>query len=324
MKSVVAFTNMDFSYFQFMGGSADRRYNLSFIVQNSVEQGTPMLGVSLNYRLSAFGFPQGKEAMAAGITNLGFKDQRLALRWVHENIAAFGGAPDKVTIWGESSGAESMSAQTLAYNGRDDSLFRGVIAQSGYGGFIARYAGGLNATDAMQKTYDTLVRNTTCARKVGTRASLDCLRILPLADLHKALNGTAANPWGPVLDGDFIADYPSKQLSEGRFPKVRVLIGCNTDEGSSFNVGFGTAGEAPVNMDAEMRVAIATIVGPKVKKTAGQTVEQVVDKMMALYPNIQAVGIPSLDKWPVIQEGDMVAQSMGAQYRRKAALFGDL
>jgi hypothetical protein len=73
-----------------------------------------------------------------------------------------------------------------------------------------------------------------------------------------------------------------------------------------------------------MRAAIATIVGPNVKKTAGQTVEQVVDKMMALYPNIQAVGIPSLDKWPVIQEGDIVAQSMGTQYRRKAALFGDL
>ncbi|KAK4119197.1 alpha/beta-hydrolase [Parathielavia appendiculata] len=307
----------------FMGGSADRRYNLSFIVQNSVEQGTPMLGVSLNYRLSAFGFPQGKEALAAGVTNLGFKDQRLALRWVYENIAAFGGAPDKVTIWGESSGAESMSAQTLAYGGRDDGLFRGVIAQSGYGGFIGRYAGGLNATDAMQETYDTLVRNTTCARKLGTRASLDCLRTLPLEDLHRALNGTAANPWPPVLDGDFIADYPSKQLAEGRFPKVRVLIGANTDEGSAFNTGNGINGGGPINTDEEMQAAIASIVGPKVKKTAGKTVEEIVDELMSLYPNIQAVGVPSLDKWLIIQAGDAVAKTMGAQYRRAAALFGD-
>jgi hypothetical protein len=63
-----------------MGGSADRRYNMSFLVQNSVDLGTPMIGVSLNYRLSAFGFLQGKEALEAGSVNIGFKDQRLALR----------------------------------------------------------------------------------------------------------------------------------------------------------------------------------------------------------------------------------------------------
>lgn len=103
-----------------MGGSADRRYNLSFIVQNSVDQGTPIIGVSLNYRLSAFGFLAGSEALEAGIANNGFRDQRLALRWVNENIAHFGGDPAKVTIWGESSGAESVSAQVLAYNGKID------------------------------------------------------------------------------------------------------------------------------------------------------------------------------------------------------------
>lgn len=101
----------------YMGGSADRRYNLSFIVDNSVALGTPMIGVSLNYRLSAFGFLHGKEALAAGIANNGFRDQRLALRWVSENIAAFGGDPAKVTIWGESSGAESVNAQVMAYGG---------------------------------------------------------------------------------------------------------------------------------------------------------------------------------------------------------------
>lgn len=100
-----------------MGGSADKRYNMSFIVQNSVELGTPIIGVSLNYRLSVFGFPGGKEAFNAGAANLGFRDQRLALRWVNENIASFGGAPNKVAIFGESSGAESVSAQVLAYNG---------------------------------------------------------------------------------------------------------------------------------------------------------------------------------------------------------------
>lgn len=101
----------------YMGGSQDRRYNLSFIVDNSVELGTPMIGVSINYRLSAYGFLMGSEALEAGIANNGFRDQRLAMRWVNENIAAFGGDPAKVTIWGESSGAESVNAQVLAYNG---------------------------------------------------------------------------------------------------------------------------------------------------------------------------------------------------------------
>lgn len=99
------------------GGSADPRYNLSFIVNRSVGMGTPMIGLSFNYRLSAFGFLTGKEAMDEGATNIGFRDQRLALQWVRENIAAFGGSPEKVTIWGESAGAESVTAQVLAYNG---------------------------------------------------------------------------------------------------------------------------------------------------------------------------------------------------------------
>jgi carboxylesterase type B len=101
-----------------MGGSADKRYNLSFIVEHSVDMGTPIIGVSINYRLSAFGFLTGNTALAAGATNIGFRDQRLALQWVHENIGPFGGSSEKVTIWGESSGAESMMAQVLAYNGK--------------------------------------------------------------------------------------------------------------------------------------------------------------------------------------------------------------
>lgn len=102
-----------------MGGSGDRRYNLSFIVDRSVEMGTPVIGVSFNYRLSAMGFLCGDEALNAGVTNNGFRDQRLALRWINENIRNFGGSPKKVTIVGESSGAESVSAQVFAYNGKN-------------------------------------------------------------------------------------------------------------------------------------------------------------------------------------------------------------
>jgi len=82
-----------------------------------------MLAVSINYRLSAWGFLASKEVSGSGQTNLGLRDQRLALHWVQENIAAFGGDPEKVTIWGESAGAASVGLQLMAYNGRDDKLF---------------------------------------------------------------------------------------------------------------------------------------------------------------------------------------------------------
>lgn len=185
-----------------------------------------MIGVSINYRVSAFGFLAGSDVLEAGIANNGFRDQRLALQWINENVASFGGDPTKVTIWGESSGAESVSAQVLAYNGevlsrekslsaslqnllmnvyagRDDGLFRAAIGESGFGGVLSRFPGGANNTEAMDALYSLLVTNTSCASTANTSASLDCLRSLPFDELNAALNGTEAAPWPPMLDGDF-------------------------------------------------------------------------------------------------------------------------
>jgi len=75
----------------FQGSTQDKRYNLSFIVQQSIEIGKPMIAVSINYRVSAWGFLLGKEVLESGQTNLGLRDQRLAMHWIQENIAAFGG-----------------------------------------------------------------------------------------------------------------------------------------------------------------------------------------------------------------------------------------
>lgn len=112
------------------GGSGDIRYNGSYVVQRSIEMEKPIvrpalpsssqdlllalspnmqlthLGglqmfVSVNYRVSSLGFLSSSELRAEGNVNLGLYDQRLALHWVRENIGAFGGDPDKVTIWGE-------------------------------------------------------------------------------------------------------------------------------------------------------------------------------------------------------------------------------
>ncbi|KAK8139825.1 Lipase 1 [Apiospora sp. TS-2023a] len=310
----------------FMGGSADKRYNMSFMVENSVKQGKPMIGVSLNYRLSAFGFLSGKEAMDAGISNIGFHDQRLALRWVNENIAAFGGSPKKVTIFGESSGAESVHAQVFAFNGRDDGLFRGAMAQSGFGQTIFRFPGGLNDTVKRQETFDNLVKNvTSCASTVGTADAIPCLRTAPFEEINHALNVTSVGPWAPQFDGDFFADYPPNQLNNGKFPKIPILIGENTDEGSAFGSGRGPNG-GPINTDADFEWAIKNgLLGPQAAEASGKSIEVLTSELMALYPNIQSVGIPSLASWPeVINSSTQGVDTLGLQYRRGCALWGDI
>lgn len=67
------------------------------MIQNSVKLNKPFIGVSLQYRLNAYGFVDSKEVKEAGATNLGIRDQRMALQWVKENIAAFGGDDSKVS-----------------------------------------------------------------------------------------------------------------------------------------------------------------------------------------------------------------------------------
>lgn len=92
---------------------------MSYIVQQGALNGKPVLGVSINYRMAAFGFLDSKEVrvsrlsiliyhlrcltlQAEGNTNLALRDQRTAMRWVKKHIEAFGGDPDRITIWGES------------------------------------------------------------------------------------------------------------------------------------------------------------------------------------------------------------------------------
>jgi carboxylesterase type B len=94
----------------YSGGSADPSKNLNNFVYQSVQAGKPVVAVSLNYRLTALGFLWGDDPglRTDSSANNGLRDQRLSLHWIQENIAAFGGDPTRVTIWGEGSGALSV------------------------------------------------------------------------------------------------------------------------------------------------------------------------------------------------------------------------
>ena len=78
---------------------ATQVYNGQAIVNLSMSMNEPIVFAAVNYRLDAFGFLQGKEVQAEGATNIGLRDQRKGLEWISENIAAFGGDPERVTIW---------------------------------------------------------------------------------------------------------------------------------------------------------------------------------------------------------------------------------
>jgi carboxylesterase type B len=207
-----------------------------------------------------------------------------------------------------------------SFTGRDDNLFRAAIAESGgpsVSFFPSTLPGGFNST-VYQTLYDTLVTNTSCTATLSNGTSLSCLRSLPFSELNSALNISTSGlgPFAPTIDNDFIATYPSNQLSAGNFVRVPFLIGTNTDEGTAFGSGYGPNGTG-VNTDAEWLQALnTTLISPSPDTAA---------IISALYPNIQALGIPSLTTFPlVITPNSSVAASVGLQFRRIAAYIGDL
>lgn len=202
-------------------------------------------------RLSGWGFLGGKEVIDAGVANLGLKDQRLALHWVQENIAAFGGDPTKVTIWGESAGGGSVGYQAEAYGGRDDGLFRGIIAES-------LYESAMPANLSLQnEAYENITTQVGCSSSTN---SLACLRNTPYDTLNTAFNSTPAQTnYFPVIDNDFLQEFSSIALEAGKFVKVPLLIGANSDEGTSF-------GASGINTDAEF-AALVSSRGPDANTT---------------------------------------------------------
>jgi carboxylesterase type B len=284
------------------GGGVDQRYNTSFMVQNSVSIGKPIVAVNINYRLSAWGFLSGSEELKeTGALNLGLRDQRLALQWVQENIASFGGDPTQVTIYGESAGAASVGFHLTAYSGRDDKLFRGAIMQSGN----PINFGPLPDALANADMYNELTRRTNCANQTSP---LECLRALPAEQLNTAINTTSATlnvtNFMPILDGDFIQKRTSLQLEAGEFVQVPIIDGANSDEGTAFS-------PSPVNSTADFAFFV------KVSGRGGNISDEFVQKVLAAYPDDLSVNV-------VASLGDQrPGAPFGPQFRRSASYFGD-
>jgi para-nitrobenzyl esterase len=184
--------------------------------------------VSMNYRLGVFGFfthPElVKESGHNSAGNYGFLDQLEALKWVHENIAAFGGDPANVTIFGESAGSFSVSAQMASPLAKG--LFQKAIGESG----AAFYSGGMKFEPvSVRADKDAKIMSD----KLGVHTLAE-LRALP-AEKLLAEFGPPKSPgfdFGPDTDGYFLPESVPAIFAAGRQNDVPLLAGWNHDEGS--------------------------------------------------------------------------------------------
>lgn len=264
---------------------------MSYIVQQSVLNNKPVIGISINYRMAAFGFISSDEINAAGAQNLGLRDQRLAMKWVNKHISSFGGDPSKVTIWGESAGAYSVGDHINAFNGQNDGLFRAAILESG-----SSIGPPLNGTDWYNHLYDSLASSVGCATANNT---LQCLRDVPFETI--APFGYTGLEWFHVLDGTFIPRPGQQSLLQGKFAKIPLILGTNTDE------GFGVNG---VNTDDQ---ALAQLTHSK-RWTLNDTQAR---RLLELYPNDPSLGEPY--GW-----GNRTWPEYGLQYKRYQSIATDL
>jgi para-nitrobenzyl esterase len=226
--------------------SAERRPVMVWVHGGGLTGGTPVAPrsvgaalaakgvvlVSMNYRLGIFGFFAHPELTgesdhhASG--NYGFLDQLAALQWVKNNIRAFGGDPDNVTVFGESAG--SWSVNVLVASPLSKGLFHRAIGESG--GFLT----------GMRSLQPTQMAPLAEAEQTGVRlaqnAGVQSIRALRAKSADEIMKAAGASSpeirFGAVLDGWILPDTPERIFARREQNDVPTLIGSNDDEGAAF------------------------------------------------------------------------------------------
>jgi para-nitrobenzyl esterase len=222
--------------------------------------------VTINYRLGYLGFFAHPAIDAEGHLNgnYGLMDQQLALKWVRENIAGFGGNPDQITIFGQSAGGLSVYSQLASPLAA--SLFRRAIAESSgsYVSFIVPLATA-ETTGTMGVPSGTAISDA-----VGcTSQTASCLRALSASAF------VAIEPAGlyPFIDGALLPQALGAAFSSGQFNRVPLLTGANHDDFRFFvALQYDLAGN-PILTAAQYATATAALWGTALQPT-----------VLALYP----------------------------------------
>ena len=183
--------------------------------------------VNMNYRVGALGFLAHPELTAetGGSGNYGLLDQIAALQWVHDNIAAFGGDPQRVLVAGQSAGAMSVYLLTASPLARG--LFQRAAIESGPGGLAAM--GVATGAGVTRPRADAEKDGLRYATALGAK-NLAELRRLPAA---KFVGGGGGIRFGPIVDGRVIVENPAATFAAGGQNDVPTITGLNADEGSA-------------------------------------------------------------------------------------------
>lgn len=209
---------------------------------NAITQRKVVL-VSINYRLGVFGFLAHRELAAQdanGSTgNYGTWDQIAALRWVRDNISAFGGDPGNVAIFGESAGGHSVGQLMAAPPARG--LFHRAIAQSGTGTYQFQHAEhaveGLSGFEAGERFAASLGAST-----VAEMRALSAEAIMAVDD-----DPAVVETWHPQVDGYVLAKTTAETFRAGEQAPVPLMVGSNADEGTVLYGLVAEGGGGPVD-----------------------------------------------------------------------------
>ncbi|CAO1630652.1 unnamed protein product [Parajaminaea phylloscopi] len=337
-------------------------YDPTFIMKTAEANGQPLVVATINYRLNIFGFLASSDlANLAGLDpngcsgttdrcttqdvgsepvglNLGYQDMKMAINWTYNNIDAFGGDPNKITIWGQSAGAFGVGAQLVGHpgvplaNGQSPPssnpprpLFRGAIMHSG------APSGAALALPVDRDPSWLEVLNVTGCNLQGAQRRVDCLRDVDWQVLrnesfrmsNEVSFGTpgpyllGSYPWAPVIDGGssrgaFFDRGASDILAKGNFAQVPLIAGNCADEGTIF---------APKQFDSQelfeswfRQVHFAT---------GNLTVDDAVyERIAAAYPDDPPLGSPF---HPVRgPDTDRYFPGLDNQFKRAAAVYGDI
>jgi para-nitrobenzyl esterase len=206
-----------------IGGTAEPREEGS----NFVKENPDVIFVSVEYRLGVFGFfhlshlPDGKDYPDA--QNLGILDQVMALKWIHENIAGFGGDPDRVTIFGQSAGAGSVTLLPLVKGA--NVYFQRVIAQSGSPVFTRSEEEAIACTNEVMEA-------------LGCKTVAD-LKNADVETFLKTASATLSLRVWAERDGSILPADPYEAYAKGAAKDLDFLQGCTKDEMGYFVYGFG-------------------------------------------------------------------------------------
>jgi para-nitrobenzyl esterase len=254
-----------------IGSGAETSY-----VGRLLSERTGHVVVTVNYRLGALGFLSVPELVseADGAGNFGLLDQRAALEWLQANVAAFGGDPGNVTIFGESAGGASVCQHIVAPGSAG--LFHRATIQSG-------------PCDLVVSEEEAFAAGTPLFAALGCdEGDLSCVREADVATLVEALPttdfsiGNLGTGFYPVVDGVVLPEAPSAMLGKGEFTPVPTILGTNADEASLFFTLGGTVLETEDEF-RELAEGLAPGFG-----------SDIVERYVSLFPNVQEAALAAV------------------------------